>query len=219
MQPALPANFDRLARLYAPLEWLSFGGALARRRLHFIDDPRVAQTRRALVLGDGDGRFSAALLARYPNLELTAVDASAPMLAQLERRVHALSPKAALTLCCADLRRWGVPAHNFDLVVSHFVFDCFTTEDLDSLIARITPALAPDAHWLVSDFAIPPHGPWNRVARLLVRALYLAFRVLTGLRVKHLPDHASTLNASGFRLASVGTGLGGALRSELWHRQ
>jgi len=218
MPPAPPANFDRLARLYAPLEWLSFGRALSRRRLHFIDDPRVARARRALVLGDGDGRFSAALLARYPSLELTAVDASAQMLTQLERRVRTQTPHAALTLCCADLRHWAAPAQNFDLVVSHFVFDCLTTQELDTLIARVTPALAPRACWLISDFAIPQLNPWHLLARLLVRTLYFGFRVLTGLTVTRLPDHAPLLRSHHFQLASADTACGGILRSELWQR-
>jgi len=213
-----PANFDRLARLYAPLEWLSFGRALSRRRLHFIDDPRVACARRVLVLGDGDGRFTAALLARYPTLHVTAVDASAPMLAEFERRVRAAAPNAVLELHCADLRGWRVPRADHDLVVSHFLFDCFTTRDLVSLIERVSPALAPNARWLVSDFAIPQHALWTPFAKLLLSSLYWAFRLLTGLRVTHLPDYQTALKTGHVELTDADTSLGGSLRSELWER-
>jgi ubiquinone/menaquinone biosynthesis C-methylase UbiE len=213
-----PANFDGLARVYAPLEWLSFGGALSRRRRCFLADPRVANARHALVLGDGDGRFTAALLGRYPALEITAVDASADMLAELERRVRAHTPDAVLDLHCADLRAWPIPHANFDLVVSHFVFDCLTTRDLSDLILRIAPALAPNARWLVSDFAIPKHAIWTPVARLLVCFLYFAFGRLTGLRVSELPDYQSALKTAGFELSKAETALGGTLRSELWQR-
>ena len=216
--PAPPANFDALARIYAPLEWLSFGGALARRRRCFLDHPLVASARRALVLGDGDGRFTAALLERYPGLEVTAVDASAGMLAELERRVRAVAPRAALDVQCADLRAWQVPRAGYDLVVSHFVFDCLTTSDVADLITRIAPALASNACWLVSDFAIPSHALWAPLAKLLVRSLYFAFGMLTGLRVTRLPEYQSALNSVHFALAEVETALGGTLRSELWVR-
>jgi ubiquinone/menaquinone biosynthesis C-methylase UbiE len=215
---APPANFDRLARLYAPLEWLSFGRALWRRRCCFLADPRIANARRALVLGDGDGRFTAALVERYPTLEVTAVDASADMLAELERRVRAQTPSAALDLQCADLRSWPVSRANYDLIVSHFVFDCLTTRDLAELVARVAPALAPGARWLVSDFAIPRHTVWGPLAKVLLRFLYFAFGRLTGLQVTHLPDYQSALKAAGFELATAVTGLGGTLRSELWQR-
>jgi trans-aconitate methyltransferase len=212
------ANFDPLARLYAPLEWLSFGRALSRRRRCFLGDPRLANARHALVLGDGDGRFTAALLDRYPALRITAVDASADMLAELERRVRARTPNAALELQRADLRSWPIPRATYDLVVSHFVFDCFTTRDVADLVARITPALAPDARWLVSDFAIPAHAIWTPVAKLLLRFLYFAFGLLTGLEVKQLPNYQDALRSARFELVSSETGLGGTLRSELWER-
>jgi len=218
MPPAPPANFNRLARSYAALEWLSFGGALARRRRCFLDDPRVACAHRALVLGDGDGRFTAALIERYPTLEVTAVDASAEMLKELERRVRAKTPGAALDLHCSDLRTWPVPGRGYDLIVSHFVFDCLTTADLASLVARIAPALAPNARWVVSDFAIPKHALWNPIAKLVVRFLYLAFGLLTGLEVRQLPDYPSALRSARFELINVETALGGTLRSELWQR-
>jgi trans-aconitate methyltransferase len=207
-----PANFGHLARLYAPLEWLSFGGALARRRRCFLDDPRLSNARRALVLGDGDGRFTAALLDRYPAIEVTAVDASAEMLTELERRVRARAPSAVLELQRADLRSWPVPRRSYDLVVSHFVFDCLTTEDIAALVARITPALAPNARWLVSDFAIPAHALWTPFAKLLLRFLYVAFGLLTGLEVTHLPDYQSALKSAGFALSAAETALGGTPR-------
>ena len=218
MAPASPPNFGRLARLYAPLEWLSFGRALSRRRRCFLADPRIANTRRALVLGDGDGRFTAALLESYPVIEVTAVDVSAEMLAALERRVRARTPSATLELQCADLRTWSVPHAHYDLVVSHFVFDCFTTRDLTELIARIAPALSPNARWLVSDFAIPRHVLWSPFAKLLVRFLYFAFGWLAGLRLTRLPEYQKALNAALFQLMKAETAWGGTLRSELWQR-
>ena len=213
-----PANFDRLARVYAPLERFSFGRLLARRRACFLGDSRIASARRVLVLGDGDGRFTAALLERHPALEISAVDASAAMLGELRRRVARRSPQAALALHHADVRTWTPPQHGFDLVVAHFFFDCFTSRDLGPMIARIAPTLAPNAHWLVSEFAIPSSGARALGARLLVRTLYLAFWAMTGLEIRRLPDYQGALASAGFTCASAETGLGGALRSELWQR-
>jgi ubiquinone/menaquinone biosynthesis C-methylase UbiE len=213
-----PANFGPLARVYAPLEWLSFGGALSRRRRCFLADPRLANARHALVLGDGDGRFTAALLERYPTLKVTAVDASAQMLAELERRVRIRSPSVALDLKRTDLRSWIVPHANYDLVVSHFLFDCLTTDDITNLVARIAPALTPHARWLVSEFAIPAHAIWTPFAKVLLRFLYFAFGLLTGLQVRQLPNYQGALRSADFRLVDAQTGLGGTLRSELWER-
>jgi ubiquinone/menaquinone biosynthesis C-methylase UbiE len=216
--PTAAPNFDRLARAYAVLEWLSFGRALATRRTHYIADPRLSAIRRALVLGDGDGRFTAALLAHNPSLHVTAVDASAAMLGELRRRVASSTPNATLDLCCADLRTWAPADAQYDLVTAHFFFDCLTTSEVAALVARLAPALTPNARWLVSDFSVPARGIAAPFARLLVRALYFAFAILTGLRVKALPDYESALESANFSAAGADTALGGALRSEIWVR-
>ncbi len=214
-----PPNYGRLARAYAALEWLSFGRALARCRCCFLGDPRLAEARHALVLGDGDGRFSAALLERYPALEVTAVDASARMLGELERRVRARTPAARLVLHCADARSWAVPRASYDLVVSHFFFDCFTTPELERLIARVAPALAPHARWLVSDFAVPSRPFWAPFARVLIRFLYFMQQLLTGLALTQLPEYQRALECAQFELADEKLSLGGTLRAELWQKK
>ncbi|HYQ44707.1 MAG TPA: class I SAM-dependent methyltransferase [Polyangiaceae bacterium] len=211
-----PADFGHFALLYAPVEWLSFGRALSRRRERFLAHPQVATAQRVLVLGDGDGRFTAALLRRNPAAQVTALDVSDKMLAQLERRVRAQTPNAQLELQCADVRCWPVPHANYDLVVSHFFFDCFTTEDVASVIERVAPALAPNALWLVSDFAVPNHPFWTPVAKLLLRVLYFTIGSLTGLEHRQLPDYQTSLKSAHFELTEADTAFGGALRSEIW---
>src|ERR1019366_5450931 len=53
-------NCDRIAGCYRWLEYAGFGRALEHRREAFLSE--VAEARRVLVLGDGDGRALAALL-------------------------------------------------------------------------------------------------------------------------------------------------------------
>ncbi len=187
VRSALPAmtstslpDFDRLARPYRLLEYLTFGPALQRTRLRFL--PELTTCRRALILGDGDGRFTAALLAANPHLHARAVDLSPAMLRLLTRRAHAAHPTAAARLHtqAADALTLNLPPHQaYDLIATHFFLDCFTQPDLDRLCARLHPHLAPDAVWLLSDFHIPA-GPLRLPARLLIRSLYLAFRVAHG---------------------------------------
>ena len=98
-----------------------------------------------------------------------------------------------------DALSFSPPADtSYDLVVTHFFFDCLTQSELDDLTARLAPYLAPRALWLVSDFRIPS-GPLRWPARVLVRSLYLAFRVITGLRATQLPNHVGALETAGFQ--------------------
>ncbi|GAC1425619.1 MAG: hypothetical protein NVSMB62_22850 [Acidobacteriaceae bacterium] len=210
-------NFNLVARPYRMVEYLTFGTALQRARLRFL--PQLDTHRRALILGDGDGRFCAALLAANPRLHADAVDLSPAMLRLLTRRAFAAHPTASARLhtYADDAQTVELPrARPYDLIVTHFFLDCFNQTDLDRLCLRLRPHLAPDATWILSDFRIPPAGLLRLPARILVRALYLAFRLLSGLRITHLPDHAAALARIGLKRTTVHRSLGGLLTSELW---
>jgi hypothetical protein len=107
------------------------------------------------------------------------------------------------------------PTGPYDLVVTHFFLDCLNQSELEALIARIAPTLTTNALWLVSDFRIPP-GPMRLPAHILVRSLYLAFRVITGLRTVRLPHHATPLSNAGLRRIAHHHSLAGMLTTELW---
>jgi len=211
--PGHPPNFDRLARPYRWLEYLSFGPFLQRTRNHFL--PQIAHRRHALVLGDGDGRFTARLLRANPEIQVHAVDLSAAMLIELQK--SSTSHHHRLTVEQADLRTWR-PSNleAYDLVVTHFVLDCLTASEISTLASRLALSITPDALWLVSEFAIPQHRYGRAVARSLVSFLYRVFRFLTGLQIRSLPDYAEILTSAGFQLNAGHSRLGGLLVSQLW---
>jgi ubiquinone/menaquinone biosynthesis C-methylase UbiE len=207
----MSANFDHIARPYRWLEYATLGHALERCRNRHL--PGVAACKRALILGDGDGRFTARLLPANPSLEVDAMDSSATMLKLLRDRCGP-SPRLHTHQCEAIN---FTPSQPPDLIVAHFFFDCFTQPELDALIRRLAAAAAPNALWLVSDFRIP-RGALHWPARLYIRMLYLAFRILTGLRVSRLPDYATLLRAAGLAPIAVHRSLFGLLTTELWQR-
>lgn len=210
-------NFDRIARPYRWLEYLTLGRALERCRLHFL--PRLADRNSALVLGDGDGRFLAALLAQNSALTADAVDISAAMLGLLRDCCERTAPNAGLRLHTHRNDALGYLAAPspaiYDFVVTHFFLDCLTQTEVEALAAAVSARLAPGGIWLVSDFRIPP-GIMQIPAKMLVRSLYLAFRILTGLRANRLPDHAAALSRAGLCRIAQHCSLFGVLTTELW---
>jgi ubiquinone/menaquinone biosynthesis C-methylase UbiE len=211
-----PARFDRVARLYRTMEYLSFGSMLERCRFHFI--PVLLRSRHALVLGDGDGRFLARLLVAVPRLRADAVDASSAMLHLLRERVSKQGEDwRRVTTTCADARIFRPHAADYDLVVSHFFLDCLTGDETDRLIARMRPHLAPGALWLVSEFQVPHSGIVRRsLAQSVISALYAGFGLLTGLKVTRVPAWRELLARHGFTRKACHWRLGGLLVSELW---
>ena len=207
-------NFNPIARPYRWLEYLTLGKALEDCRIHYL--PQLLDRRRALVIGDGDGRFLAQLLTHNLSLHADAVDTSATMLQLLLQRSKATAPNAATRLQTHHANALTAPLEGpYDAVVTHFFLDCLTQPELDSLISRIAPMLTPRALWLISDFRIPT-GPMRLPATLLIRSLYFSFRLITGLRTTHLPDHATPLTRAGLTRISRQHRLAGLLTTELW---
>jgi ubiquinone/menaquinone biosynthesis C-methylase UbiE len=194
-------NCDRIARWYRWIEYASFGRALEQRREAFLSD--VADARRVLALGDGDGRALAALLADAPNACVDYIDVSARML-ELAR---ARAGTQHVVYRNEDARTALLPEAEYDLIVTHFFLDCFDETDLEPLIARLARAATPQSRWLISEFR---GNGW------LVRALYLFFRVATGLGTRRLVDHHPLLKRRGFRMVRHENAWRGLLASELW---
>jgi hypothetical protein len=194
------------------MEFVSFGPWLMLCRCAFLNECCAA--RRALALGDGDGRFTVRLLRKNSTIQIDAVDASSAMLEALvyqagpdSTRVHAFH---------ADVRRWHPENRTYDLIVSHFFLDCLTLVEVQSLAATLAHAVSPGSLWIVSEFAIPANWFGWLVARPAIWTLYRAFGWLTGLQVRSLPDHSLALRQAGFILQKRRRWLGGLLISELW---
>jgi hypothetical protein len=87
---------------------------------------------------------------------------------------------------------------------------------VEALAATLRAAVCPGALWIVSEFAIPTgrFGRW--IASPIVRALYSAFGLLTGLAVRSLPRYRAALRHAGLTLDKRRRFLGGLLVCELW---
>lgn len=190
---------------------------LERCRFHHLRSLAAAPCTRALVLGDGDGRFLARLLTACPALSADAVDASPVMLRLLRERVARRGADRRLTTFCTDARSFTPSAQGYDLVTTHFFLDCLAESETAALMARLRDHLAPGARWIVSEFEVPDGSPARAVlARGLIAGLYAVFRVLTGLRTRRIPPWRRLLAESGFTREASHALLGGLLVTEIW---
>lgn len=210
-------DFSRLAPVYRWLEWATFGGLLYWCRTALL--PAVVGCRRALVVGDGDGRFLAALLRADAAVTVDAVDVSPGMIAHARRQVGRVpGADRRVRFHTADVRSDPLPGGGYDLVVTHFVLDCFPADQLAGVVNRLADACAPDGRWLVGDFALPPPG-WRRAAaRLALAGMYAFFRAATGIPARELVDPGPLIAARGFTRAAEASRLGGFLAAGLWVR-
>lgn len=206
-------NFDRLAPHYDWLEAMTAGGRLQRMRTHWLD--ALAGRRRVLSVGEGHGRFAAAFLARFPDAELTCVEASPKMLQRARRRAGGAGDRVRWVQ--RDCLEWRA-AERFDAIVTCFFLDCFPPDVLATVVAHLAGLAEPDAAWLVADFAMPGSGLARARAKAVHALMYGFFRVGVGLpAARHTPPDGE-LRRHGFELAGRAEAEWGLLRSELWRR-
>jgi SAM-dependent methyltransferase len=210
-------NFDALAPAYQALERLTFGGLLHWCRTAHLD--RLSECRRALILGDGDGRFLAELLRANPEVEVDSLDISPGMVALARKRTAAIPGAAGrVRFVVADARTDPLPANGYDLVVTNFFLDCFRPKELAAVVRRVTDACAPAALWVDGDFRVPSAG-WQRpAAKVALAVMYGFFSLATRLPARRLIDPAPLLAAAGFTLTEEVSRLRGFLSARLWVR-
>jgi SAM-dependent methyltransferase len=182
--------------------------------------PYVTNARRALVIGDGDGRFLTNLACNNHALAVDALDISRKMIDVANKRLNASrcpNPQRIHLQHC-DIRTEAPPNDGYDLISTHFFFDVFPTAELGTIIDRIAGWTTPGALWIISEFDVPASG-WKRLnARMWLRIMYAFFRITTNLRNQRLPSWRRLLREAGFAPRTQISYKGGFIVSELWQR-
>lgn len=211
-------SFDLLAPHYRWMEWFSAGEKLQRCRTAFLEV--ISPPAKVLIYGEGNGRFLVELCRRFPDAQVTVVDASAGMITQARRRLqHAGLDAAPVEFVHADALTWMPPSGEFDLIATCFFLDCFRADELRRLVPVIAAAASPQGQWLVADFQIAPSGLARLRSRMVVTVLYAFFRVATKLTAHELVDPSPLLHAEGFHRLGDKEQDWGLLRSSWWGRQ
>ncbi len=156
----------------------------ARLSMDLVADAAAAvdpDARHVLDIGCGAGNYSLALLARLPDLDVTLVDLSAPMLERAGARVSAAT-SGRVTTIQADIRELDLPASSFDVVLAAAVFHHLREAEewrrvFDACFRSLTPG---GSLWIVDLVA---HGTpqvealmWARYGAYLVELRDEAYR-------------------------------------------
>lgn len=210
-------SFDLLAPHYRWMEALCAGGQLQRCRTALLGV--IPATQRVLVYGEGNGRFLVELCRRFPEAQVTVVEASAVMIDLARGRLRRAGLAGArVEFIHADALMWQPPAAVFDLIVTCFFLDCFREDQLQQLVPAIASAAAADARWLHADFQIAPAGLWRVCSRMIVGVLYAFFRWATRLPAHELVNVAPYLSGAGFTRYERREFIMGLLFCECWNR-
>ena len=205
-------NFDRLAPHYRWLEAITFGTRLQEARVAFLR--QIDLPRRVLVIGEGNGRFLQEFVATYPQAKVDCIEASSGMIALAQDRIG----RAGVRFLKQDIRTVALPSACYDLLVTHFVLDCFPETVVREIVGRLARAATPVANWLLADFDEPASGWRRRHAKCWIWLMYKFFRLTTRIDAQRLVDPSVLLTESGFNCRSRRSIRCGMVKSEWWSR-
>lgn len=204
---ALRRSFDHLARPYALLERSLFGDGLECARFAHLEV--LAEAKRVLVAGEGDGRTVERLLRIAPHCHVDVIDKSPAMIARARQRI---AGDARVTFHNLDIREFQV-GEPYDALTTSFFLDCFEEPELTAVVSRLARLLAPNGSWLYSDF-LPARTGLRQ--RFWLGALYAAFGLLTDIEARRLVDPEPALRRAGLVRKRRSLYAHALLTSELW---
>jgi tRNA (cmo5U34)-methyltransferase len=183
-QEEIRARFDREVERFANLETGQTATMDATIALELIQQAasRVVPHARALLdLGCGAGNYTLKFLQVLPDLDVTLIDLSRPMLDRAVERLAGKTKSKVLALH-GDIRELDIGEQRFDLIVAGMVLHHLReTEEWNSVFRKLYKSLRTGGVFLVSDFVDHEIAPvhelmWERYGEYLTALKDAAYR-------------------------------------------
>ena len=144
-------------------------------------------------------------------LSITYVDASAKMIALAQKRV---TGENKVTFITSPIQA-AIIDHVYDVVLTPFFFDNFTDKSLPEIFSSINNSIAGKVIWLYCDF----QNTDVFCQRILLRAMYLFFKVSCGIEANRLPDVDGCFVKYGYQIKDKEMFMKGFIMSAIYIRE
>lgn len=203
-------NFDRIAFAYDALKCLAFGKSLHQAQNFLV--PFIPEQSKILIVGGGTGQIILDIIKSKNVKAMTYVELSENMLNAAKARAR---PYANIHFVLGSAHELST-SENFDVIITPFVLDLYSDEELRPFVGSLDKLLSPNGLWMVSDFKIAS-APGYKVLwqKALVKSMYLFFSMVSDLKVRQLPDYDAVLKLSGYKVMHERAFFGGLVHSQV----
>lgn len=193
-------GFDRIAPVYESLGRFFVGRSLFQSQVWEI--PRLPENCSVLIVGGGAGGFLSELLASGKARQVCYVDISPKMIELSRTRIEKLLRDTGDRTCQVefitgtvdDIPAWG----DYDVVITNFFLDLFTTEETVRLVAKLDCHLRPGGLWCFSDFCLKDRTSSKVLKELYISSLYASFGMFCGISGRRLPPYEAVFRAADY---------------------
>ena len=192
----MSANYNNSVWFYDFLTGLVFGKTLFRAQVYLLNN--IKPGNKILIAGGGTGKILEAITGiHHAGLKITYVDVSEKMIASSKKRN---TGKNEVTFINAAIENSQLP-DNFDVVITPFLLDNFTEENLQKIFSRIDQLLLPEGLWLNTDFQLTG----KRWQKIMAGSMLIFFRIICAIEAKKLPDIQNCFSSNGYSIVEQKT--------------
>lgn len=177
-------NYNTVAWFYDALSSLVFGSSIKKAQIDLL--PLIPANSKLLIVGGGTGWILEEITKLHPSgLKITYVDSSSKMIERSKQRNYADNKVQFME---ASIEQYLLPdtGHLYDVIITPFIADCFSQEAWQQVFTKLDASLQPNGLWFYTDFQLNDKSPlWQK---LLLKLLYLFFRITCRIPAKQLPD-------------------------------
>jgi len=185
----MPSNYDNSASFYDQLSRMIFGKALVNAQVYLLKF--IPPNSKILIAGGGTGWILEEIARIHPSgLTITYVEISANMTAIARRR----NADANTVTFINDAVENVASAELYDVIITPFLLDNFTEENIGSVFAHMHQQLKPCGLWLCTDFQLTGKL-WQRI---LLKSMYTFFRILCGIDTMKMPNIVAQFSRHGY---------------------
>lgn len=187
----MAANYNNSAWFYDRLSRLVYGKALIRSQVYLL--PFIPAHSKVLIAGGGTGWILEEIAKIHPSgLEITYVEIAANMMKLSRKRNAGDNQVTFINDAVENISR----EHDYDVVITPFLFDNFTEQSLQKIFSHIHKNLKPGGTWLNTDFHLT--GKWWQ--RFLLSSMVVFFRITCHIEATKLPDMENCFVNEGYKI-------------------
>ncbi len=206
----LKRNYDTIALFYDRLARLVYGEALIEAQVSHLK--AIPARAHILIVGGGTGRILEEIAKVYSSgLCITYIDASAKMIALAKSRDTAGNKVTFIASRIEAIEAYAL----YDVVITPFVLDNFTDEQLPQIGASIDKQLKTNGTWLYCDFQ-NTNVFWQQA---LLKIMYFFFRLTCGIEASRLPAADAWFAQNGYQLKEQITFMNGFVASCIYEKK
>lgn len=174
----MAANYNNSAWFYDKLSRLIYGKALVKAQVYLLAS--IPPGSKILIVGGGTGWILEEIAKVHSTgLKITYVEVAVNMMALSKKRNTANNEINFINDAVENVSLTA----GYDVVITPFLFDNFTEENLQKIFDHIHQGLKPGGVWLNTDFRLT--GKWWQ--RILLTSMILFFRTVCRIEATKLP--------------------------------